>query len=88
MRRVVAAGSVIGVLATSLFALAASDGSAMGAERVRVEMLGTPAAPSTRTLAVLVRTVFVASNRSRRARRFAIAGNRTAFLKPVMRPLY
>ena len=82
MRRVVAAGFAIEVLATCVVALAASDGSSMEAERVRVEMRQSGCTVDPNTGLVPGRTVFVASNRSRRARRFAIAGSRTSFLKP------
>jgi hypothetical protein len=88
MRRVVAAGFAIGVLATCLVApalatlLAASDSSAMEAERVQVEMRPSRCTVNPDTGLAPGPTVFVASNRSRRARRFAIAGSRTSFLKP------
>jgi hypothetical protein len=88
MRRVVAAGFAIGVLAICVVApalatlLAASDSSAMEIERVQVEMRQSGCTVDPNTGLVPGRTVFVASNSSRRARRFAIAGSRTSFLKP------
>jgi Cellulase (glycosyl hydrolase family 5) len=53
---------------------------AMEDERVRVEMRGSGCTVHPDTVAPGP-TVFLASNRSRRARRFAIAGRRTSFLK-------
>lgn len=88
MRRVVAAGSAIGVLAACVVApalaalLVASDSSAMEAARVQVEMRQSSCTVKPSAGLVPGRTAFVASNRSRRARRFAIAGRRTSFLKP------
>jgi Cellulase (glycosyl hydrolase family 5) len=82
MRRVVAAGFAIGVLATCVVALAASDTSAMEAKRVQVEMRQSGCTVDPNTGLAPGPTVFVASNRSRRARRFAISGSRTSFLKP------
>jgi cellulase (glycosyl hydrolase family 5) len=87
MRRAVAAGSAIGVLAICVLATAASlsaarDTSAMGAERVQVEMRQSGCTVEPNTGLAPGPTVFVASNRSRRARRFAIAGRRTSFLEP------
>jgi hypothetical protein len=80
-RRVVAllASAVAAALA---MLLAASTGSAMEAGRVHIEMRGSGCTVAPEADLAPGLTVFVVSNRSRRARRFAIAGRRTSFLKP------
>jgi Cellulase (glycosyl hydrolase family 5) len=62
--------------------LVASNGSAMEAGRVHVEMRGSGCTVDPEADLAPGLTVFVVANRSRRARRFAIAGRRTSFLKP------